>query len=38
MLNYITGRDTPGLTLSIGARNAYPYLGYGNIPDSGYGA
>jgi hypothetical protein len=33
----ITGRDTPGARFSLGARQSYPYLGYQNIPDSGYG-
>jgi hypothetical protein len=33
----IVGRDTPAPTLSIGPRACYPFLGYGNIPDTGYG-
>lgn len=34
----IVGRDTPAPTLSLGSRQGYPYLGYGNIPDHGYGS
>lgn len=33
----VVGRDTPAPTLSIGPRSDYPYLGYGNIPDTGFG-
>lgn len=34
----VMGRDTPAPTLSIGPRSIYPYLGYGNMPDTGYGS
>lgn len=34
----VVGRDTPAPTLSIGAQNTYPYLGFGNIPDTNYGS
>lgn len=34
----IVGRDTPAPTLSIGPRASYPFLGYGNIPDTGFGS
>lgn len=34
----VVGRDTPAPTLSIGSRSTYPYLGYGNIPDTSYGS
>lgn len=34
----ITGRDTPGITLSIAATTSYPYIGLGNVPDSGIGS
>jgi hypothetical protein len=34
----VVGRDTPAPTLSIGPRATYPYLSYGNIPDTGYGS
>jgi len=34
----VVGRDTPAPTLSIGPRSIYPYLGYGNMPDTGYGS
>lgn len=34
----VVGRDTPAPTLSIGPRSIYPYLGYGNINDTGYGS
>jgi hypothetical protein len=33
----VTGRDIPAPTLSLGTRSVYPYLGYGNMPDTGYG-
>ncbi len=32
-----TGRDSPSRTLSIGRGAGYPYLGWLNIPDTGYG-
>lgn len=33
----VVGRDTPAPTLSIGASSGYPYLSYGNMPDTNYG-
>lgn len=30
-------KDTPGRTLSLGQSGSFPYLGYINIPDTGYG-
>lgn len=34
----VVGRDTPAPTLSIGPRAEYPYLGFGNMPDTNYGS
>lgn len=34
----VVGRDTPAPTLSIGPRADYPYLGFGNMPDTNYGS
>ncbi len=36
-LQTVMGRDSPGRTLSIGKGSGYPYLGWLNIPDTGYG-
>lgn len=33
----VVGRDIPAPTLSVGPRDTYPYLGYYNMPDTGYG-
>jgi hypothetical protein len=38
MWNLVIGRDTPAPLLSIGPSADYPYLGYGNIPDTNYGS
>ena len=32
------GADAPGRTLSLAGKNAYPYLGTINVPDTGYGS
>lgn len=32
------GRDVPGMTLSTVQAQEFPYLGYYNIPDTGYGS
>lgn len=34
----VVGRDIPAPTLSLGPRDAFPFLGFGNIPDTGYGS
>jgi hypothetical protein len=38
LISSAKSKDTPGRTLNIGCGSAYPYLGYLNIPDGGYGA
>lgn len=38
MWETVVGRDTPAPTLSLAPDFGYPYLGYNNIPDTGYGS